>query len=89
MITVGQRNKMKKAFKTGYSRDVQTILKEKGIVNKKGVPFGESYINHVFNGRNSNDDIEDALFELYQKRLYEVSKKRIERKAILENKKLS
>jgi methyltransferase-like protein len=77
---------MKKAFKNGYSKDIQAILNSKGIVGKKGIPYGQSYINHVFNGRNCNEDIEDALFELYQKRIYETSKKHLQRKAILDKK---
>ncbi|WP_281323319.1 hypothetical protein [Flavobacterium aestivum] len=86
MITITERKKMKKVFKNSYSKDVQAILKSKGIVRKNGIPYGQSYINHVFNGRNSNEDIEDALFELYQKRLYETSKKHLQRKAILNKK---
>lgn len=68
MITVRQRNKMKKVFKNGYSKGVQALLKEKGVVNRRGLPFGEFYINHVFNGRNSNIEIENALIELYEKK---------------------
>ena len=44
MITAGQRNKMKKVFKTGYSKEVQKLLEEKGIWNKKGLLFSKSYI---------------------------------------------
>lgn len=87
MITITEREKMKKAFKNGYSKDVQAILNSKGIVRKNGIPHGQSYINHVFNGRNTNDAIEEALFELYQKRIHEIAKKHTLRKAILDNKK--
>lgn len=83
MITIAQRTKLKKLFKNGYAKDVQAILLENCIVNKKGVQFGESYIRHVFNGINSNVDIEDAIFTLYQKRSSELSKKSIERKRLL------
>jgi hypothetical protein len=86
MITTTERKKMKKAFKNGYSKDIQAILNSKGIVRKNGIPYGQSYINHVFNGRNCNDAIEDALFELYQKRIHEIDKKHMLRKAILDNK---
>lgn len=86
MITVAQRKKLKKVFKNGYSHGVMEILKEKNIVGKKGNPFSDSYINHVFNGRNTNNDIEEAIFELYQKRVYEVSKMRILRNEILKQK---
>jgi hypothetical protein len=87
MITIAQRKKLKKAFKNGYSKEVMLILEDRKIVNKNGNPFSESYVRHVFNGRNSNDLIEEVLFELYQKRVYEVSNKRMIRQQILENKK--
>jgi methyltransferase-like protein len=83
MITVAQRKKLKKVFKNGYSQGVKAILEEKKIVNKKGNPFSESYINHVFNGRNTNDAIEEAIFELYQKRLCVISEKKQLRNQIL------
>lgn len=86
MITAGQRNKMKKVFKTGYSKDVQKLLEEKGIWNKKGLLFSTSYITHVFNGRNSNNDIEEVIIELYQKRLYEEAKIILRRKEIFRKK---
>ncbi|MEO7977574.1 hypothetical protein [Flavobacterium sp.] len=82
MITAGQRNKMKKVFKTGYSKEVQKLLAEKSIWNKKGFPFSNSYITHVFNGRNNNNDIEETIIELYQKRVYETAKITLRRKEI-------
>ena len=86
MITAGQRNKMKKVFKTGYSKDVQKLLAEKAIWSKKGFPFSNSYITHVFNGRNSNNDIEEAIIELYQKRLHEETTITLRRKEIFSKK---
>ena len=86
MITAGQRNKMKKVFKTGYSKEVQKILAEKAIWNKKGLPFSNSYITHVFNGRNSNNDIEESIIQLYQKRLYEEATIILRRKEIFSKK---
>ena len=86
MITAIQRSKMKKVFKTGYSSDVQKLLEEKEIWNKKGLPFSNSYITHVFNGRNTNNDIEDAIIELYQKRLHEETMITLRRKEIFSKK---
>lgn len=85
MITPRQKNKMKKAFKNGYSEDVQALLNERGIVSKKGSAFSISYITHVFNGRNSNDFIENAIFDIYQKRIYNESKMKQNREKILSN----
>ncbi|MDR7208563.1 hypothetical protein [Flavobacterium piscis] len=77
---------MKKVFKTGYSKEVQQLLEEKGIWNKKGLPFSKSYITHVFNGRNCNNDIEETIIELYQKRLHELTKITLRRKVIFSEK---
>lgn len=85
MITIAQRKKLKRLFKSGYSKDIQAVLIERSVVNKKGKPFGESYIRHVFNGINSNSDIEEAIFDLYQKRYNEVLKKHSERESILKS----
>ncbi len=86
MITAAQRNKMKKVFKTGYSKEVKKLLEEKEIWNKKGLPFSNSYVTHVFNGRNTNIDIEEAIIELYQKRLYEETRITLRRKEIFRKK---
>jgi hypothetical protein len=87
MITVSVRKKLKKVFNNRYSKEVQDLLKVKGVLGKKGLPHGIAYISHVFNGRNSDDDIELAILELYQKRRDEQSKNKIYRKQLLENKK--
>lgn len=87
MITVGQRKKMKKVFKTGYAKEVQERLDEKGIVTKKGGSYGVSYITHVFNGRNSNLYIEETIIALYQEKIDEVKSISIKRKQIFGNKK--
>lgn len=89
MITVAQRKKLKKAFKNGYSQGVKEILNDKNIVGKNGNPFSDSYINHVFNGRNTNEAIEEAIFELYQKRVYDIINKRTDRDVFLKIKKVN
>jgi len=87
MITLTQKKKMKKVFKTGYAKDVQERLSEKGILNKKGNCFGISYITHVFNGRNSNLDIEETIISLYQEKLEEGKNISTRRKEIFSTKK--
>ncbi|WP_163398564.1 hypothetical protein [Flavobacterium fluviatile] len=77
---------MKKVFKKGYSKEVQKLLEEKAIRNKKGLPFSNSYITHVFNGRNTNNDIEEIIIELYQKRLHEETAITLRRKEIFSKK---
>lgn len=87
MITITQRNKMKKAFKNGYVCGVQDILNTKKVVNKLGYPHSLSYICQVFNGHKSNLEIENALIELYSKKREELAKIRAERKRIFDTKK--
>lgn len=83
MITVAQRKKLKKAFKNGYSQGVKEILTSKNVVGKNGNPFSDSYVSHVFNGRNENESIEEAFFEMYHKRVYELKIKKELRNRIL------
>jgi len=87
MITITQRNKMKKAFKNGYVCGVQEILEAKKITNKSGNSHSLSYICQVFNGHKSDLNIENALIEFYSKKREELVKMRVERKKIFETKK--
>lgn len=87
MITITQRNKMKKAFKNGYVCGVQDILDTKKITNKSGNAHSLSYICQVFNGHKSDLNIENALIELYSKKREEHAKMRVERKQIFDTKK--
>ena len=84
MITTAQRKKLKKVFKTRYSKAVQTRLNQKGILNKKGKSFGISYISHVFNGRNEDLLIEETIIELYQEKVAEEKAIAQRRKEIFE-----
>lgn len=84
MITTAQRNKMKKVFKTRYSKAVQARLNHKKIFNKKGKSFGISYISHVFNGRNEDFLIEETIIELYQEKVKEIKAITNRRKEIFE-----
>lgn len=87
MITTAQRKKMKKIFKTRYSKAVQERLNQKGILNKKGKSFGISYISHVFNGRNEDIQIEETIIELYQEKVTELKEIANRRKEIFDTKK--
>lgn len=87
MITITQRNKMKKAFKNGYVSGVQEILNTNKITNKSGNQHSLSYICQVFNGQKSDLNIENALIELYSKKREQLAKIRAERKKIFDTKK--
>lgn len=82
MITLAQRKKMKKVFKNKYSKSVQELLNQKGVVSKKEKPFSISYISLVFNGYNENIEIEESIIKLYQDKLAEIKKISNKRKEI-------
>lgn len=79
MISKAQRTKLKKLLKRSFIPDVQYILREKNVVNKKGFEFSISYISQVFGGLESNKDIEDAIFEVYQNKKTELANLQTER----------
>lgn len=87
MITTAQRKKLKKIFKTRYSKEVQARLDQKGILTKKGKSFGTSYISHVFNGRNEDLQIEEVIVELYQEKVAEIKAIAERRKEVFGTKK--
>lgn len=74
MITKTQRNKLKKYLKRGYVSEVLLELNRKKILNTKGKPHSESIIRNVFNGLQSNPDIEDAFLVVYSNRKTEFEK---------------
>ena len=87
MIKITERKRMKKVFKTGYAKDVQNRLTANGIMNQKGESFGISYITHVFNGWNSNLDIEETIIAIYQEKIEELKKNLPAQKRDFEHKK--
>ncbi|MDI6033039.1 hypothetical protein QLS91_08125 [Flavobacterium sp. LB2P84] len=82
MISTAERKKMKKVFKKGYSKEVQEKLNEKEVFTKKGISYGFSFINHVFNGRYENIAIEAAILELYTEKVEAAKKLKEEKKSI-------
>ncbi|WP_298513422.1 hypothetical protein [uncultured Kordia sp.] len=65
MIRKEQRKKLKETLGYHYTDGVLKILKEKKIMSRKGRPYGSSMIRNVFNGLNENEDIENAIIELF------------------------
>ena len=82
MIKTAERKKMKKVFKKGYSKQVQEKLNVKGVFTQKGNSYGFSFINHVFNGRNENIEIEAAIIQLYTEIVETAKKIKEEKKSI-------
>jgi hypothetical protein len=85
MITKVLRTKMKKILKRSFIPDIQNVLKEKNILNKKGNEYSVAYISNVFNGKESNKDIEDAIFDVYELKKKELAKMQENRKKRLES----
>lgn len=79
MITKAQRTKLKKILKRSFIPDIQEVLKLKNILNKKGKPYSVAYISHVFNGLESNKDIENAIFEVYASKKEELTETQVSR----------
>lgn len=65
MIHKEQRRKIKEILGYHYTVGVLKILKEKRITSRTGKPYGSSMIRNVFNGLNENEDIENAIIELF------------------------
>ncbi len=65
MIRKQQRMKLKEVLGYHYTSGVLKILKEKNITSRNGKPYGSSMIRNVFNGLNENEDIENAIIELF------------------------
>ncbi len=68
MITLQQRIVLKKILRGNYALEVQDVLEKKGVLNKNNNPHSTKMISHVLNGRYGNRDIENAIFEVYEKR---------------------
>lgn len=83
MITNTQRKRMAKRLGKAFIADVLQVLSEKQIVNEKGKPYEKTYVSHVFNGRHSNLEIENAIFDVYKKRKEEQQKINVARKNAL------
>lgn len=65
MIRKQQRIKLKEVLGYHYTDGVLRILKERNIKSRNGRPYGSSMIRNVFNGLNENEDIENAIIELF------------------------
>lgn len=85
MITKANRTKLKKLLKRSFIPDIQNVLKEKNIFNKKGNEYSVAYISHVFNGKESHQDIEEAIFEVYENKKIELAKTQEKREKKLQS----
>ncbi|WP_340063628.1 hypothetical protein [Ascidiimonas aurantiaca] len=68
MITDVQRVKLKMLLKGNYISDVKKKLASRNILSKRGNPYSDKMISHVFNGRYENSAIEKAILDVYKQR---------------------
>lgn len=87
MIGKSDRIKLKRILKNEWIADVLEKLSEKQILNKKGKPYEKTYISKVFNGDNSNEEIEKAIFEVYAEKKLKQTNLRVYKQNLLEIKK--
>ena len=83
MIGKIQRKKLKEVLGYHYTQGVLKILKEKRVTSRNGKPYGTSMIRNVFNGLNENEDIENAIIELYIRTQQDIKETTEERNRIL------
>lgn len=68
MINKTERNKLLKILKYKWIEDVLKKTIEKQLVTKHGNNYEKTYISQVFNGRQSNLNIENCIREVYNER---------------------
>lgn len=68
MIRKTERNKLKKVLKNKWIQDVLQKTIEKQLVTKHGNNYDKTYISQVFNGTQSNINIENCIREVYNDR---------------------
>ena len=83
MILKTERTKLKRILKSRYIDDILTMLGDKGVTNASGEAFSKAFISQVFNGKEEHSEIEDIIFDLYDKRKMQMSKMKVKRKMIL------
>lgn len=83
MIRKEQRKKLKEILGYHYTEGVLKILKEKKVTSRNGKAYGSSMIRNVFNGLNENEEIENAIIELFVRTQEELKKTMEERNRIL------
>ena len=83
MITAKQKLELKKLLKGDYISDVKEKLRLDNITSKKGTPYSDKMISHIFNGRYQNSHIESAIIEVYLERKKAIAKDLSDKNKIL------
>ncbi len=68
MINKTERNKLRKILKNKWIEEVLNKTIEKQLVTKHGNNYEKTYISQVFNGKQSNLNIENCIREVYNSR---------------------
>lgn len=88
MIKKTERIKLKRVLKNKWIQKVLDKLSENKVFTEKGKEYDKTYVSHVFNGRNTNENIEKAIFEVYLELKTKHSNFNAKKKNILKNKNL-
>lgn len=83
MITDSDREILKIHLKSDYSEDVHKILNSKNVLSRNNEPYSDAMIYAVFSGRIENQDIEDAILEVYTNRKIEHDKRESKKAKLL------
>jgi methyltransferase-like protein len=73
MINKHIKKRLKKVI-PHYVGLTKKILVERGVTNKQGKPYSDTYIMYVFSGHRNNTEIESAILEAYNRKLQEIKK---------------
>lgn len=73
MIKKTERTRLKKVLKNKWIDDVLIKTIEKGLLTKHGNNYDKTYVSQVFNGVQSNLNIENCIREVYNQRREEQS----------------
>ncbi len=69
MITPAQKRQLKIYLKGNYTDEVLDILLERNILSKRNKPYSKSMVRNVLNGNVEHYDIENAIIEVYRRRV--------------------
>lgn len=73
MITPSEREQFKTLVGNHYFGKLNTLLKERGVINSKGKAYTRSMISMVLNGERPHPAIEDAIRSLSKEKLHEIN----------------
>ena len=83
MITQTQNAILKEYLGHDYVNDVLEILSKKNVKTRDNKQYSAASVRAVFNGRLANEDIEDALLQVYSSRKLQFEKREAKKLKLL------